>query len=310
MDQINENAFDHTLLLRTSSISTIFKILILIMNEASLLTGNKLYQERARLTLPFLVKQSQIGKTILYSDLAHLIDIKNPRSFNYILGYIGEAIQKLEEIHKIEIPKIQCIVIDKKDGLPGAGVGWYLPKKEEFHKLNKEQKRNFLDRQLFEIYTYRNWNWVLERFGLKPIDVLITQEIKEIKNGGFGGGESVEHKIFKEFIATNPKTIGINNAIVRTTVEYKLASADEVDVLFNLGDKLVGVEVKTILSNDIDILRGIFQCVKYKAVLRAEQLVSENIDIDCILVIQTKLTEKQRNVAFILKVDVVEYLTE
>jgi len=33
----------------------------------------------------------------------------------------------------------------------------------------------------------------------------------------------------------------------------------------------LGVEVKSIISNDNDINRGIFQCVKYQSLLRAEQ---------------------------------------
>ena len=277
------------------------------MKDSILLTGKKLYQERARRTLPFLIKQAQTGMTIQYSELAKLIEIENPRSFNYILGYIGEAIQKLELIHNTEIPKIQCIVINKTDGLPGAGVGWYLPNRNDFNKLNKEQKRNFLDRQLFEIYNYKKWDWVLSRLGLEPIDIDIEDEIQDIKKGGFGGGESKEHKDFKELIAKNPKLIAINESILNTTIEYKLASADQIDILFNFGDKLLGVEVKAIKSGKKDILRGIFQCVKYKAVLKAEQLVTRNVDSDCILVIQGKLTEKQRNVAFMLKVEVIEY---
>jgi hypothetical protein len=277
------------------------------MINSILLSGNKLYQERARLTLPFLVKQAQIGKTILYSELAKLIDIENPRSFNFILGYIGEAIQELEKIHKIEIPKIQCIVINKNDGLPGAGVGWFLPQKENFNKLNKDQKRNFLDRQLFEIYNFKKWNWVLECFGLEQINVDIRDQLDDIKLSGYGGGESKEHKDFKEYIEKHPKEIGITESIINTKIEYNLASGDEIDVLFNIGNKLIGVEVKSKKSDENDILRGLFQCVKYKAVLRAEQIVSNNIESDCLLVIEGRLNEKQRNIAFLLNVEVIEF---
>jgi hypothetical protein len=47
-----------------------------------LLDGEKLYQERARLTLPYLVRQAKAGQTIYYSDLAKEINIPNPRNLN------------------------------------------------------------------------------------------------------------------------------------------------------------------------------------------------------------------------------------
>lgn len=59
--------------------------------NSDLLDGEKLYQERARLTLPYLVRQAKAGQTIYYSDLAEEIDIPNPRNLNYVLGAIGNA---------------------------------------------------------------------------------------------------------------------------------------------------------------------------------------------------------------------------
>lgn len=276
------------------------------MNDAILISGNQLYQERARLTLPYIVKQAQIGETIFYSDLAKKIGIKNARHFDKILGFIGTAMQALGKKYKMEIPKIQCIVISKTDHLPGAGIGWFLDHKDDFKKLNKDQKRNFLDRQLFEIYNYKKWDWILEKLELEPVKVNVKNEIEEIKQTGYGGGESKEHKKFKEFIAENPLLVGINDKIINRSIEYKLPSSDEIDVLFEIPGKLIGVEVKSIKSDEKDILRGIFQCVKYKALLEAEQKVTKNIETDCYLAIQGKLTNKLRNVAFILKVNVID----
>jgi hypothetical protein len=53
--------------------------------SSNLLSGEKLYLERARTTLPYLVRQAKAGKTIFYSDLAIEINIPNPRNLNYIL---------------------------------------------------------------------------------------------------------------------------------------------------------------------------------------------------------------------------------
>lgn len=54
-------------------------------------------------------------------------------------------------------------------------------------------------------------------------------------------------------------------------MEYPLPSGDVVDVLFQDGHDLIAVEVKSLISPVGDIARGVFQCVKYRAVLEAFQ---------------------------------------
>lgn len=43
------------------------------------------------------------------------------------------------------------------------------------------------------------------------------------------------------------------------------------DVLFQVGDDWHAVEVKSAVSSIPDIVRGLFQCVKYRAVIEAYQ---------------------------------------
>ena len=50
-----------------------------------------------------------------------------------------------------------------------------------------------------------------------------------------------------------------------------LPSGDTIDVLFRNGLDWIAVEVKSSLSNSLDITRGLFQCVKYRAVIEAVQ---------------------------------------
>lgn len=57
-------------------------------------------------------------------------------------------------------------------------------------------------------------------------------------------------------------------------MEHVLLCGDRLDVFFLLKDDTqIAVEVKSSISHDADILRGIYQCVKYEAVLNAEQSV-------------------------------------
>ena len=57
------------------------------------ISGDKLYQERARRALPLLVRQAQAHAKIYYLDLALELGMPNPRNLNYVLGSIGQALQ-------------------------------------------------------------------------------------------------------------------------------------------------------------------------------------------------------------------------
>jgi hypothetical protein len=109
--------------------------------NSDIMSGNKLYLERARLTLPYLVRQAKAGQTIYYSNLATEILIPNPRNLNYVLGAIGRALIDLSKRTKTKIPPIQCLVINKRQELPGEGIGWFLSS-NDFGKLNKTQKQD------------------------------------------------------------------------------------------------------------------------------------------------------------------------
>jgi len=52
---------------------------------ASFTSGSKLYQQRARRTLPLLVRQAEAGETIPYSALAAELQMPNARNLNFVL---------------------------------------------------------------------------------------------------------------------------------------------------------------------------------------------------------------------------------
>jgi hypothetical protein len=54
-------------------------------------------------------------------------------------------------------------------------------------------------------------------------------------------------------------------------IEHTILSGDRLDVFFDLPEQWVCVEIKAKQSPDWDVLRGIFQCVKYRAVLEAQR---------------------------------------
>ena len=271
---------------------------------SDLLSGDKLYLQRARLTLPYLVRQAKAGQPVYYSDLAEEIGIPNPRNLNYPLGALGNGLITLGKKLKLDIPPIQCLAINKKTNLPGEGIGWFISE-IEFKKLSKSRKQELVNRQLTSIYAFPYWSKVLSSLGLEEIDNEIIPIIEKAKRIGFGGGESESHKKFKEAIAKNPSLLGLNT--LQGQMEYKLPSGDCIDVLFINKKQLVGVEVKSKISADEDIMRGLFQCVKYKHLVEAEQILKgQEPNSRIILALENKFPSKLLGAKNVLGIEVID----
>lgn len=276
--------------------------------HSDLLEGEKLYQKRARQALPLLVRQAKSQEPLYYSELAKEMDMPNARNLNYILGYIGRALLELAKREKTkDIPAINCLVVSKSSNLPGEGIDFFLPKKK-FYGLPKNQQRRLLKQLLADIYHYKNWDWVLNKLGLEPYQGEYQKKlIKEApKHGGKGGGESPEHLRFKNYIAQHPEYFGLPPDIIGQT-EFELPSMDTVDVLFENGDELVGVEVKSKISDIYDLTRGLFQCIKYKALIDAFQVVNNNQpNSRVVLALETLLPKELVSIKNQLGIDVLE----
>lgn len=270
------------------------------------IAGDKLYQARARQALPLLVRQAQAGTRIYYSDLAYELGIPNPRNLNYVLGSIGRAIEGLSRKWKEKIPPIQCLVVNKATGLPGEGIGWFITKKEVFRKLPRWQQRSLVEAELQKVFTYPKWNAVLRELELQPVQSDFSPLITQVSSFG-GGGESDEHKRLKLYVSAHPESIGLNRKVGKGEVEYLLPSGDTVDVLFQHKTDWIAVEVKSSLSTKLDIARGLFQCVKYRAVIKAVQATrSLNHNARALLVLEGGLPPDLIPVKNTLGVEVVE----
>jgi len=236
--------------------------------------GDALYQQRAREAFPILVRQAIARKPIFYADLADELGMANARNLNFVLGSVGQAIREKEEASGEKIPPITCLVLNQHTQMPSSGVGWFMPQ-PDFAALSASEKRNAVDAQLENIYAYRKWESLLREFGLQLADQNLDQYLEEARKSGYGIGEGSAHKALKERIANHPELIGLPKTATKGSMEVKLASADVVDVLFRHNGQHIAVEVKSRISNDMDLIRGLFQCVKYEALLKAEMSVKQ-----------------------------------
>lgn len=281
-----------------------------IAASPNLLEGEKAYLKRAKIALPILVRQAKAGQTIFYSDLAQEIGISNPRNLNFILGAIGNALIKLGKEKSVEIPQIQCLVINKTNRLPGEGIKDFI-KDAEFNKLTNSQKRDLVNRLFIDIYSFQKWDWVLKQFNLKPINLDLNVLIEKSKKKIRKGGESRQHKEFKNYVSENPSKIGLPDNLNAGVVEYILPSTDTVDVLFKDKDLYIGVEVKSRISDTNDIFRGLFQCLKYKYLIEAEQIVNDKKpNSRVILAIEGIFPEELNAVKNLLGIEVVDNINK
>ncbi|ATX67513.1 hypothetical protein [Roseinatronobacter bogoriensis] len=102
---------------------------------------------------------------------------------------------------------------------------------------------------------------------MKPAASKIEDIIEAARS--FGGGEGPEHKSLKEFVRLNPQCVGLPIGSGEGESEVVTPSGDRIDVIFERMDCIVAVEVKPASAPIHDITRGLFQCVKYRAVLQA-----------------------------------------
>lgn len=270
------------------------------------ISGDKLYQKRARAALPVLVRQAKVGSTIFYSDLAQELGMPNPRNLNYVLGSIGQTLEHLSAEWNVKIPPIQALVVNKISGLPGEGIGWFLLKEEDFARLSQSQKRSIVKAELNQVFTFSAWEKVLENLGLASPKTDFKENI-ELASKIIRDGESDQHKSLKKFVARSPTLLGLSPTTAHGVIEERLPSGDSIDVSFATRSVWIAAEVKSAVSSISDITRGLFQCVKYRAVMEAVLLAyPKSKDTRAILILESKFPISLLPLKNILGIEVID----
>ena len=125
-------------------------------------------------------------------------------------------------------------------------------------------------------------------------------------HGGGGGGEGPEHDMLKEYVKRTPSFVGLPPVVVSES-EYELPSHDSVDVMFCHDGKMVAVEVKSKISDAADVCRGLYQCIKYKAVTEAMlRSMGKKPNVRSVLVLGLPLPSTLKTTQMRLGVEVIE----
>jgi hypothetical protein len=253
------------------------------------LRGNNWSQRYARISLPVLVRWSEEEKAAApdehheytYKELAIAVgQPKHAHPIHEALGVLGFALQDLSDMYPKEfdgkIPPIQLLVWSKGMGRPGDDAFWFIDITKEKLKELPEPARKLLAQQTrAQIINYPHWRAVLNALNLEPLTISLPEPESVTTAPGFrgyGGGERDEHKRLKHYLADHYQLLGISG-VCEPVFEEVLLSGDRIDLLLIdiSGKRRISVEVKSRISDDNDLIRGLFQCVKYKAVLNAHE---------------------------------------
>lgn len=186
-----------------------------------------------------------------------------------------------------QTPLLNVLLVEQHTELPSDGAGGYLASRFGVPLLRHERAkirypklwRHTFDKAAGEVYSTpaEKWQALYESAFSEPLDIATINEARSRRAAGkendglrYGrDGEGANHRALRLWVCANPGAVRRKFASASTATEVILDSADRVDAVFNLPDQVVAIEVKSRDSNAIDLRRGVFQCIKYRAVLNA-----------------------------------------
>lgn len=292
------------------------------------LHGDDFASRYARLCLPVLVSRAEQYRGIAeseipdftYGDLAAIVAGREyAHPMHFALGSIGYALQELnttQEWSSKEIPPVQLIVWTADKGSPGDDAFSFIGiSKKQVAAMPTAARKATARSVRAMILAYPYWRDVLAALDLKPLTLELPpiNVVNAAADRDWGsGGESVHHKRLKQFLAEHYESLGLESGF-RPSFEVCLLSADRIDLVLEnrTNFQLVCIEVKSRISVNEDLIRGLFQCVKYRAVLDAQERYelkgssSHRLrTIRVLLVTECKLSTSLMALAKFLSVDV------
>jgi hypothetical protein len=278
--------------------------------------GAGITERYAQVALPCLVAhvRSQVDgvlPTLTYGQLAEAIgwfdknEKPHARGMGQVLHRVMELIDSVGAKWQEQLPFLTTVVVaatGDNRGLPEAGIEARWPGYEGLTRPEKQARVLAEYTRLLQFGPL--WEQVLAELGLS--------QGEPDRNRTKGGGESAAHRALKEYVLSHPAEFGAEFGQF-AQAEYALRSGDTVDVFFRSPREWIGVEVKSRVSDRMveDYERGIYQVIKYRAVLQAQACAdqpSRPPSVRVLLVLEGALPPVYRDLARRFNVDVREHV--
>lgn len=220
--------------------------------------------------------------------------------FPTLMGHpAGAAINR---IHKARsgAPLLNVLLVRQDDSMPGSGAGSYLAARFRTPRLRHKQARErypakwraCFERAVEQVYAFSDWDEVYRNvYGRQiPRPTKARNQSGKEKDGIQYGrtGEGKNHRNLRRWVLDNPGVVMPRFNVIEARTEVELLSGDRVDDVYYGKSRTVAIEVKSRDSNEADIERGLYQCVKYRSVLRAMD-PRKDPPVDALLVTEDQL---------------------
>jgi hypothetical protein len=235
--------------------------------------------------LPVLIRRAKEGRLITYTELAQEIEDEYGISplvgrmtwWGWPVGTVGFMVRDWGAQNGLTVPPINVIVVSKTTRRPGAGAD-HVAAYYKIDGIDMERNRSaYMDAAAEAVFNYgkRNWDEVAKAAGAKALPTQ-RKEIQGVARISLPSipakfvGESAAHKALKIWAVQNPSIFREYGKFTIGENEKVLSSGDRLDAHFSNGTERLAVEVKPRSSTEDELKRGVYQCIKYQAVMRAE----------------------------------------
>ena len=237
-----------------------------------------------RAILP-LIQQALRGEPITYLGLKRIVEPHENNNwalhYRFVAGRVGDICEALSKELGERVPLLNSIITNQNTGLPSEGVDSYLARflgfsEDRINRLTSSE-RDALARQAIQtVFDYDGWPRVCDQLGLRVPVVrrrrVTTPHLPDPERFA-RGPESDAHQALKLWAMSHPEAFSYYGLFGHGRKEVSLSSGDRLDVYFKNATIQLAVEVKSLESPPDEIERGVFQCVKYRSVLRAMQMI-------------------------------------
>jgi hypothetical protein len=261
----------------------------------------------------YLLTAAVGNTTITYGRISELLQkdlqLHEPVFFPQIAGVVRKLMNRLQTADH-GVPLINVLIVNRGTFFPGVGVDSYL---RDRYRVTEDplpfmRKFTLVELASREVYAYQSWAKVYRKaFGtpapeIDTLALVIGTEQDGLPPASLGKRgceeESTEHKALKAHVLAHPSCIGLLSVPDFAKDGLVLLSGDEVDVYFETGNRADLVEVKSIRSNWNDLRRGVYQCIKYKAVFKAQrQIITMDMKVTVTLVLEKEAPAEIRDLA-------------
>ena len=208
------------------------------------------------------------------------------------------AMQRAIRERDPEAPLLLVLLVRSDTEEPGTGAHEFLADRfpdepllrgPDARDAHPDLWSRVVNRATREVYGYRGWETLYaELNGEYVADPACTPPPEEGGGTPRGGpGEGPNHKALRLWVLGNPEHIDSRFGDAEAVTEKELLSGDRVDVVYVARSDILAIEVKSRDSNRNDLVRGLYQCVKYRAVLKAQERKGRTVQ--SMLVTETKL---------------------